>query len=30
LPMQIANDDSGEPFKIINQIQLTAPKSDSD
>jgi len=30
LPMQVANDDSGEPFKIINNIELTAPKSDSD
>ena len=30
LPMQVANDDSGEPFKIINKIELTAPKSDSD
>lgn len=29
LPMQVANDDSGEPFKIINKIELTAPKSDS-
>ena len=30
LPMQVANDASGEPFKIINKIELTAPKSDSD
>ena len=28
LPMQVANDDSGEPFKVVTRIELVAPDND--
>ena len=28
LPMQLANDDSGEPFKVVTRIELVAPDND--